>query len=117
MGEATFVSIDSEGPVLVARVACPHVGERESGVIQDDIFVRLDSGGAGVALDLEEVRMMSSVGLGMLITLTKRCASGGGKLAIFGMSPELHKLIKLTKLERILTIVDDQMKAIKVAGG
>lgn len=49
----------------------------------------------------------------MLVTITKRCRDGGGKLAIVGLAPALLDLIKLTKLDKFLIIAKDEAAAVE----
>lgn len=100
---------------MIARIVCPSVGERESGIIQEDILTHFDDAPGRIALDMTNVEILSSVGLGMLITVSKRCKESGGRLAIFGLRNELLDLIKLTKLDRILTIIPGEADAIEAA--
>ena len=93
----------------------PTVGEREASIIQDDILGLVDQTPGRIALDMTGVQVISSVGLGMLITVSKRCKASGGRLAIFGLRHELLDLIKLTKLDRILTIKPLEADALDAA--
>lgn len=115
MAESAFVTFESVDDVLVAKIVCPSVGERESMVIQEELVSRIDGGQSRVVLEVSDVRMMSSVGLGMLVTIAKHCRQGKGNLAICGFQESLLDLIKLTRLDKVLTIKDDQARAVKAA--
>lgn len=115
MSESVFVSIEPSSPVGIARIVSPSVGEREAGIIQSDILNYLDQTPGSLVLDMANVQIVTSIGLGMLITVSKRCRESSGKLAIFGLRDELLDLIKLTKLDRILTIKRDEAAALKAA--
>jgi anti-sigma B factor antagonist len=105
--------IDVREGVPIGRITCPHVSQREAGVIQDDLTDVLGEHRHRAAVDFSNVTMLGSVGLGTLITVTRFCSKGGGKLAIFGLSRELHDLIKLSRLDRVLLITSSEDEAMK----
>lgn len=117
MSTAAFVEIKQITGAVVAKVMCPAVGQREAPIIEEELKNAAGSANNRVALDLSTVTVLGSMGLGMLVTLTKRCRDGGGRLAIFGVTPSLLDLIKLTKLDKFLIITKDFDSAVaKIAG-
>lgn len=60
-------------------------------------------------LDFEQVQFLSSQVIGMLLSLHKRIAAAksadpGAQLVLCGLRPELLELLKITRLDRLLTI-------------
>lgn len=113
MSEKQFVSTEMVGRVLVARLRCEKVADRETEVMQTEIGVAAPGAGWRVALDFREVRLLASVGLGGLITLGRACTSKGGKLAVFNMSGDILKVLKLTRLDKLIPVARDEGEAIK----
>lgn len=113
MSEASFVKVRQIQKGAIVQIACPAVGQREAPIIEGELKTVAMSANNRVILDLSSVTVLGSMGLGMLVTLTKRCRDGGGKLAIFGVSPALLDLIKLTKLDKFLIITRDEATAIE----
>lgn len=70
-----------------------------------------------LVLDCRDIGMLSSVGLGMLITMHKKCIEGKGKFAIFGLSKEINELLKITKLDKLIVVASDEAAAISKVGG
>ena len=66
-----------------------------------------------LALDASQLTMLPSVGLGALVNLNKTAKSNGGKLAIFNLASEILEVMKLTRLDRVVTIVKDRDAALK----
>jgi anti-sigma B factor antagonist len=58
------------------------------------------------AVDLSEVRFLNSSGLSVLIGLLTRFRNAGGELILIGPSAELRKLLVITRLEAIFTVVN-----------
>lgn len=113
MTEGSFVQIDSTGLNLLARVQCQKVGSREAQVIENELRAAAASRKWRIVLDLGEVTLLASMGLGMLVSMHKACAQNGGKLIICGLRGELMSLLKITHLERVLKIVSDRDTAAK----
>ncbi len=59
-------------------------------------------------IDLTEVPYMDSFGLGMLVSHHVRCRSKEIPLSITGISPRVHELFRLTKMEGVLPIAEMQ---------
>lgn len=110
---SSFVISESIGGVLVARLDREKIGEYESPIIKSAVETQAPAAGWRVALDLSDVRMVASAGLGLFVTLNRTCKEKGGKLAIFGMDEALRGVFELTKLHRVLTIADTKDAAVK----
>ena len=111
---AQFINFDRDGAALVGRVIPSKVTEREASVIIDEVQAAANSLGWRVVLDLSDVMLLASAGLGALLTINKSCKEGGGKLAVFGLNEDLLGMIKLTKLDKVLAIKPDRGAAVKV---
>ncbi|MFZ7103676.1 MAG: STAS domain-containing protein [Peptococcaceae bacterium] len=65
-----------------------------------------------LVLDLSQVPMLDSSGLGMLISLFKYMNQGQGQIVYAGMTEYVKKIIGFAKLDKIFTIADDVDKAL-----
>jgi len=66
-------------------------------------------------LDFEKVQYLSSQAIGIVLTLNKKLtALKNTKFILCGVGPKLMELIKITRLDRVLTIKPSQKEAIKV---
>jgi anti-sigma B factor antagonist len=66
-------------------------------------------------LDFEKVQYLSSQAIGIILTLNKKMAPlKYSKLVLCGVGPKLMELLKITRLDRILTIKPTQQDAVKV---
>jgi len=72
-----------------------------------------EKAGWRLAINFTEVTLLSSMGLGALVTLQKRCREEKGVLVIFGLGKELAEVLALTHLDRVLKIVPDSESATK----
>lgn len=111
--DSTFVSTELVGGVLVAHLKCEKVAEREATVISGELVTQAAAHAWKLALDMTEVMLLASVGLGALVTLNKNCKAKGGKLVVYGLASELAEVLKITRLDRVLTIVKDRDAGVK----
>jgi anti-sigma B factor antagonist len=109
--DTTNVAARTEQGTLVARIRCPKVSDFESPGILADLKPALAAHAGRLVVDLAEVTLISSAGLGMLIQLKRECDGAKGKLAICGVSEEIMGLFKLTNLHRMFTIKPDLAQA------
>ena len=111
--QSTYVSCELVGNAVVAKVLVEKIAERESQVIQAELAQAAAPFGWRLALDASQLTMLPSVGLGALVNLNKTAKSNGGKLAIFNLASEILEVMKLTRLDRVVTIVKDRDAALK----
>jgi anti-anti-sigma factor len=68
-----------------------------------------------VVLDFGKVKYLSSQAIGIILTLNKKLtggSAGGDGLVLCGVGPQLMQLLKITRLDRILTIKSSQQDAV-----
>jgi anti-sigma B factor antagonist len=69
-----------------------------------------------VIMDFEKVQYLSSQAIGIVITMHKKLNSlKNSKLVLCAVNPKLMELIKITRLDRILTIKPSQKESLKTA--
>ena len=67
-----------------------------------------------IVLDFEKVQYLSSQAIGIILTLNKKLGNlKGSKLVLCGVGPKLMELLKITRLDRILTVKPTQAEAVK----
>ncbi|HVT90107.1 MAG TPA: STAS domain-containing protein [Tepidisphaeraceae bacterium] len=68
-----------------------------------------------VIMDFEKVQYLSSQAIGIILTMNKKLgALKNSKLILCGIGPKLQELLKITRLDRLLTIKPTQREALKV---
>lgn len=106
------MTVDESDGVPVARIVCTSIGQRESTVLSDEFTGLGERSGWRFVVDLSDVTVITSIGLGVLITLQKNASANKGRVALFGLGSELRQLMKMTKLDRMLTVTKDGPSAI-----
>lgn len=69
-----------------------------------------------IMLDFTSVRFLSSSMLGVLISLQKRAQAIDGRVVILGLKPDLHKVFKITRLDKLFDFYDKEDDAMKSFG-
>jgi anti-anti-sigma factor len=66
-------------------------------------------------LDFERVKYLSSQAIGIVLTLNKKLGQlKGSSFVLCGVGPSLMQLLKITRLDRILTVKPSQREGVKV---
>ncbi|GJM30917.1 MAG: hypothetical protein DHS20C17_35520 [Cyclobacteriaceae bacterium] len=63
------------------------------------------------AIDISQVRFINSSGIGVLITLLTKFRNVDGEVVLINPSEQVKKLLIITKLNAIFTIVDTKEEA------
>lgn len=70
--------------------------------------------GPRVIVDFTAVRFLASRVLGLLVELTKKAEAAHGQVVICGLEGDLHKVFKVTRLDRLLTLAHDMEDALRL---
>ena len=77
------------------------------------IQTEIDSDRAGLILNLEEVPIMDSVGLGMLIAAYTSLTKKGTKMVLLNVGRSIRYLLVITKLDQIIEKYDEEDEALE----
>lgn len=104
------------GRAAVAQILREKVSEHESEIVKNEALAAAAGSGYRLVLDLSEVRLLTSAGIGALIMLDRECRTKSGRMALFGLSEELLALIRMTKLDKVFTIRAAEADAVGSVG-
>jgi len=91
-------------PTLLDQADIDSVGEQ--------LFDLVDSQARRkILLDFRKVRLLSSSMLGTLIQLNKKSKAIKGKVVLCGLRPDVRKVLRTTKLDKLLEIAEDEDQA------
>jgi anti-sigma B factor antagonist len=101
---------------LVGAVVADFVGKialtEGSGLLRETLRTFLEQGHTRILLNLERVDFIDSAGLGELVRTHAAVRSRGGQLKLVRPSDNVHQLLRITKLDRVLEIVPDEFSAL-----
>lgn len=106
------------GSALEFRVAADVADDRAEVTVEGEVDIAtapllreqlqtvIEDGATNVIVDLGGVGFIDSAGLGVLIGAVKRLKERGGELQLRGLQPAPRKVIEITGLHEVFTILD-----------
>ena len=71
---------------------------------------------AGIVFDFGRVRFLSSRVLGLVLDVRAKLGTYDGKVVISAINPQLHRVFKITNLDKIFRFFPDMESAVKAVG-
>jgi len=76
--------------------------------LHGELATALAGGGpAMIVVDMSRVEFCDSTGMNVLLAAHRRAREGGGDLQLAGPRPAVRKVLQLTGLETVFTVLDD----------
>ena len=76
----------------------------DSASVREQLIGLLEEGIIHLTIDLSGLEYVDSSGLGVLISIHKRCLQKGGKMVITGLRGMVEELFKLTRLDLVFNV-------------
>ncbi len=106
------ISARYSGNIAILDISGEIIGDSRfdlNKAIQEEV----EANRAGLILNLEEVPMMDSVGLGMLVGAYTSLTRKGTKLVLLNVGRSVRYLLVITKLDQIFEKYDDEAEALE----
>ena len=84
--------------------------------LENEINASIDLGKVKIMVDFSRIDYLSSAGMRLLLSVTKRLKNSRGKLSIFSMHEEVSEIIHMAGFEKILAIYSSEEDAEKMMG-
>lgn len=82
-----------------------------------EILLRvLDQGARHIVVNLKDVSYIDSSGIGILFGLCTTLQKSGGRLVLLNPNPRLRDVMKLTRLDTLIEIANDESAALRSMG-
>ncbi len=118
MDEKINIEMIGEGSVAVATFKAVSIVD-EDGIAalseQTKKFVA-ENNPTVVIFDFGEVKFFSSRVLGLLLDVRSKLEASGGEVVISGINPQLHRIFKITNLDKIFKFFPDRESAVEAMG-
>jgi len=88
--------IHLHGPIDVSRAM----------ELRDLLGAQIDSASARVLLDLSDVNLIDSSGIGILVTAHRRADSQGARFGLAGATGTVARVFEMTRTNKLLAIYD-----------
>ena len=106
------------GNALILRLE-GRIDAVSSAILEKSLVEAIDKQHSKIALDFTKVDYLSSAGMRLLLSMTKKLKSVEGNLCIFSIHDDVMEIIKMAGFERILSIhplESDAIAALKESG-
>jgi anti-anti-sigma factor len=81
-------------------------------LVKSEMIVLNAEGVKNIIFDTSRVRFVDSSGLSSILIANRLCKNSGGNLVLCNVSDNVHKLIKISQLDSILTIIHSKEESI-----
>jgi stage II sporulation protein AA (anti-sigma F factor antagonist) len=102
---------ESAGDVVIARLA-GRLDSSSAAAAEEQLTRIVGSGTPRLAIDLSKLEYISSAGLRVLLLVARKVQQAGGRLALFGLTPNVHEVFSISGFNTIFTIRADAAAAI-----
>lgn len=96
--------VERSGKVTILTFAAAAARDAEDVIARELGGRAAGSDGGHLLLDFVNVKRLGGVELGTLVTLHKRVRAAGGRLTLFNVTPLLHEIFRVTRLDTLLVI-------------
>lgn len=106
---SSFSKIRFKSGILTVAFAGPSLAERESTIVEREISAAIEAAGAGLRmliLDMANLELMSSIGLGVCIDARNAAEARRAKTIVYRLTPRLRELFRMTSVDRLYTMLD-----------
>ena len=83
-----------------------------SPVLEDSIAHEIEQGQNHILLDFAQIDYLSSAGLRVLLSNTKKLKTRGGGLVVYGMMDDVLEIVKMAGFEKVLSLSTTETEAL-----
>ena len=105
------LTIEEKDGILVVRPDVSRIDATVAVPLKTELSQQVAAGHWYIAVDLGGVDFIDSSGLGALATVRKQLG-GSGALALYGIQPTVKSMFKLTRMDKVFAIFDNEEDAL-----
>jgi anti-anti-sigma regulatory factor len=112
-----FMQVTMHEDGLLIRLQGPVVGQREAGIVREDmlrVLNTLQGQFTVLILDLRDVQGMCSMALGACIDARNQAKQYGVRTMVYGMCDDLMSLMRLMKVNRLWKVLRSERQLTRV---
>ncbi len=109
------LEVEDIGDVTVVKFTDKKIlDEQNIQIIGEQLFSLVDEAGrTRLLVNFSNVEYLSSAALGKLVTLNKKVQAKSGRLVLCSIDPNIYEVFKITKLNQLFKIFDDEHEALQ----
>lgn len=105
-------SVQQRDEVVIITVDGEMVGGPDATLLSEKLRDLIDDQRNKIIVDMAKVNFMNSSGLGILIGGLTTVRNSGGDIKVLHLANKLRELLRITKLDRVFEIYEDEEEAI-----
>ncbi|WHH61543.1 STAS domain-containing protein [Petroclostridium sp. X23] len=78
---------------------------KEVDQFRKQMYDLINAGEKAFDIDFSQCSFIDSAGLGVLISIYKKCMEKGGSLKLYSLQPEVMRIFTLTRLDKVFEIL------------
>ena len=98
---------DVKGDVFILRMS-GRLDAISSPLTESKVFEYINNGQYKLLFDFGGIDYLSSAGMRMLLSVTKKLKSMSGKLVLFALAPNVFDILKMSGFDHVLEIVQTE---------
>jgi anti-anti-sigma factor len=109
-----IVTVERRESALIATINAKMLDDKELkalGAVLDQ--AASDASVSQVVVDLSRVHIVPSLGLGLLLRISQKCAARNQRFALAALTPNVRQTLTITKLDRVLKLADSVAAALQ----
>ncbi len=111
MGIGVEISVEQEGDIYLVTIE-GRIDASTTPIVEKKLSKLLEIS-KKIAIDCSNIDYLSSAGMRLLLSMTKKMHAEKGKIGFFGMSDDVMEIIRMAGFERILKIFSTRKEALK----
>lgn len=115
--EERVIQIQHQEGIAFVRVVERKLYQNMVVPFQEALISVVDQGNDKLIIDLSDVDIINSSGLGALILISDRLNKIGGKLVVMGLRPLLKELFQRMHLDSLFAVTENQKEALRAMKG
>lgn len=96
--------------INVLKPICKHIVASNAADFKSSVWTSLDLSKAYI-INLKDVELMDSAGLGVLISCLRKVEEADGKLVLLGLKPSVQTLFEVVRLNQVFEIYENTEEA------
>jgi anti-sigma B factor antagonist len=96
--------IENNERYIIFTVKEDHLDQHEATDLKSEIAIQMAEGHTSILLDMSQVNTMDTHGIDALLNADRSAKVNNGFVVVFGLNQEIYNLIKIAKLDKVLTI-------------
>lgn len=107
----THLTVEKKGDVFIVRIK-GRLDAICSPITEKKVFEAINEGQSNLLLDMSGVSYLSSAGMRMLLSITKRLRTMSGKLAICSVTANVVDVLKMSGFDHALHLFKTEEEAL-----